>query len=223
VGQFPEHGLAVAVLCNSGDANAPALARSVAEVFLAGKLAAVDPSPKAAVTLGATELRPLAGLYANTNSGAMLFVTLRGDALILGRTAGPALVPVAPRRFRPSTGAPIEFEFTEQGTLVQHPPSWSRSAPIRFTRVEPSALKPAELQAYAGTYHSDELGATYTVTATDSTLVFQTRGGVDRVVRPVYGETFAGNYTVTFTRRSGRVDGMTVSTGRVRRVRFDRR
>ena len=35
----------------------------------------------------------------------------------------------------------------------------------------------AEMDAYAGSYYSEELGATWTVTATDSTLVLKTRWG----------------------------------------------
>jgi hypothetical protein len=79
------------------------------------------------------------------------------------------------------------------------------------------------LEAYAGSYYSEELGATWTVTATDSTLVLKTRGGTDQVVRPAYEDTFTGAFLLNFTRGAGRkVDGMLMSSGRVRKVRFDR-
>jgi hypothetical protein len=41
-------------------------------------------------------------------------------------------------------------------------------------------------------------------------------------VRPAYGDTFAGDFLLTFTRRGGRIDGMVMGSGRVRGVRFDR-
>ena len=48
--------------------------------------------------------------------------------------------------------------------------------------------------------------------------------GGERTVRPAYGDTFAGDFLVTFTRdRAGRVTGMEMGSGRVRKVRFERR
>jgi hypothetical protein len=80
-----------------------------------------------------------------------------------------------------------------------------------------------ELERYAGSYYSDELGASYQVTATDSTLRLKTRGGPELTVGPSYDDTFVGDYLLRFTRgRGGKVDGMLMSSGRVRGVRFDR-
>lgn len=60
-------------------------------------------------------------------------------------------------------------------------------------------------------------------TATDSSLVLRTRWGTDRSVLPAHGDTFMGDYLLKFTRgRGGRIDGMLMSSGRVRGVRFDK-
>jgi hypothetical protein len=81
----------------------------------------------------------------------------------------------------------------------------------------------SDLEAFAGTYYSEELGATWTVRATDSTLVFKTRGGIDRHLRPTYGDVFLGDFLVAFTRDPKRkVIGLLMSSGRVRNVRFVR-
>jgi hypothetical protein len=81
----------------------------------------------------------------------------------------------------------------------------------------------AALAAYAGTYRSDELGAVYEVAAGDSTLTLKTRWGADRTVRPAHGDVFVGDYLLSFTRdRRGRIDGMLMSSGRVRNVKFER-
>jgi CubicO group peptidase (beta-lactamase class C family) len=222
LGRFPEHGLSVVVLCNGSTANPPALTRAVADVYLGSKLAAVEPAPKPALTLSGEQLAKFAGAYVNPATGAPTFVTLRRDTLIMGLTAGPALVPLSERRFR--LGAqPVEVEFTPNGEMVQTILAWPRPKPITMKRYERAAPTRAQLEAYAGSYYSEELGATWTVTATDSTLVLKTRGGTDQVVRPAYEDTFTGAFLLNFTRGAGRkVDGMLMSSGRVRKVRFDK-
>ena len=219
LGRFPEYALDVVVLCNAASSNPAALARSVADVFLPASLAAAPPPPMPARVAVAPEvLRTLSGLYVNTRTGAVNFIGLRGDTLIAGRTAGPALVPVGERRFR--VGQQGEFEFMPDGTVRQHSFGWPPRAPDVWRRAEEAKPSAAELAAYAGTYYSEELGTTYTVTATDSTLVLKTRWANDVTVRPTYRDAFAGPYTVTFTRTRGKVDGMAFSSGRVRGVRF---
>ena len=42
--RYPRQALTVALLCNAGDANAPALARAVAAAFLGGQLRAPEPA-----------------------------------------------------------------------------------------------------------------------------------------------------------------------------------
>ena len=222
LGRFPEHGLSITVLCNAAPANPIALTRSVADIYLAGKLAPADAPVKAAVELTSQQLARFAGVYVNPNTGNPTFVTLRRDTLIVGRTAGPALVPLSESRFR-VTGQPVEIEFTPTGQLVQTVRAWPPRKSITLRREEPARPSRAELERYAGSYYSEELGTTYTVSATDSTLVFKTRWATERTVRPTYGDTFSGDFLVTFTRdRSRRVDGMLLSSGRVRRVRFEK-
>ena len=221
LGRFPEHGLSITVLCNAGPANPVALTRSVADIYLAGKLAPAE-TPVKGVALTSEQLARFAGVYVNPNTGNPTFVTLRRDTLILGRSAGPALVPIGERRFR-MVGQPVELEFMPNGQLVQTIIAWPPRKALLLEKRDVARPTRAELEAYAGSYYSEELGATYTVSATDSTLVFKTRWATERTVRPTYGDTFSGDFLVQFTRdRSRRVDGMLLSSGRVRRVRFER-
>jgi hypothetical protein len=163
-------------------------------------------------------LRSLSGMYVNAKSGAVNYLGLRGDTLIAGRTSGTAFVPIGDRRFR--VGTQGEVEFLPDGTMRQYASGWPARAPEVWRRVEEVRPSAAELAAYAGTYVSDELGATYTVAAQDSTLVLKTRWAEDVVVRPAYKDAFMGQVLVNFTRTRGRVDGMTFTSGRVRGVRF---
>ena len=222
LGRFPEHGLSVVVLCNAAPANPVALARNVADVYIGSKLAAVEPTPKPAVSLTREQMDKLAGVYVNEVTGAPTVVAVRRDTLMLGRTVGPALVPLTERRFR-IAAQPVELEFMPNGTAVQTILAWPNPKPVTLKRFEPARPSRAEMDAYAGTYYSDELGATYVVTATDSTLVFKTRWGAatGATVRPAYGDTFVGDVLVRFTRgRGNKIDGALMGTGRVRNVRF---
>ena len=98
------------------------------------------------------------------------------------------------------------------------------------TPAPPQNVQPAWIYEGPATYArltwSASEGATWTVTATDSTLVLKTRGGTDQTVRPAYGDTFTGAFLLSFTRAggaTGKVDGMLMSSGRVRKVRFEKR
>ena len=219
LGRYPEQGLDLVVLCNAASSNPSALARSVADVFLPASLAAsTTQAMPARVAVAPEVLRSLSGMYRNVRSGAVNYIGLRGDTLIAGRTAGTALVPVAERRFR--VGQQGELEFLPDGTMRQHALGWPARAPEVWRRVEEVRPTAGELAAYAGTYQSEELGATYTVAVRDSTLVLRTRWADDAVVRPTYKDAFAGPFMVEFSRARGKVDGMTFTTGRVRNVRF---
>ena len=219
-GRLPEHGLEVVVLCNASSANPVALARGVIDVLAAGKLAPQAEPVRAAIALTSEQLAPLTGVYAHPVTGAPTFVTLRNDTLVLGRINGPVLVPLSASRFRVS-GQPVEVEFAGE-TMASKLLDWPGGTSTTQRRMSPVRRSRAELEGYAGSYYSEELGAAYDVTATDSTLVLKTRWGTERTVRPAYGDTFAGDFLLTFTRRGGRIDGMVMGSGRVRGVRFTR-
>jgi CubicO group peptidase (beta-lactamase class C family) len=222
LGRFPDHDLTVVVLCNAASANPSMLARSVADVYLQDGLEPVSGSAPVAVTVLPEQLVPLVGVYANATTGAPLFITMQDNRLILGRSNGPQLVPLGDNRFRVA-GQPVELEFGEQGDLSQTVLGWPNRAPINFSRREMAVKTAAELERYAGSYHSEELGAVYTVRAGADGLVLKTRWGAERSVRPAYGTTFAGDMLVTFTTGStGEIDGMRMSSSRVRDVAFQR-
>ena len=222
-GRYPELGFAVAVLCNAASADPASLAENVSRAFLGSALPA-PPGPVAATyEPNAGQLARLAGLYVNQTTGNVTFVTVKDGKLIVGRTNGPGLVPLAENRF---WFAPqrAEWEFrpnaedlvaTFRGSPPRHP--------VTLVRRERSHPSRADLDGYAGTYYSDELRATYVVSATDTSLVFRTGTSDPDTVTPAYGDVFLGFAIVEFTRDASRkVGGMQLSTGRVRKVRFEK-
>ena len=224
VGRFPEHDLAIAVACNASTANPQALAYATADVFLPRTLAGTPVPPMGArVAVDRAFLRTLPGVYVQERTGSGTIITARGDsALVSGVGTGPALVPVGPRRFR-FPGAPTELEFPGDGTMREHYlTGWPSRQPTLWRRHDRWHPTAAELAPYAGTYTSEELGVTYSVAVRDSTLVFSTRWGNDGVFRPVFKDTFVGQYTAEFTRKGGKIDGMLWTSGRTRNVTFVR-
>ena len=84
------------------------------------------------------------------------------------------------------------------------------------------ARAPAEASTLGGTYYSDELDATYTVTPREGDVGVRI-GEAPEVVYPRTGpESFSRPGTgIRFTRgKNGRVDGLLVFAGRVRNLRF---
>jgi len=218
-GRYPEHAFAVAVLCNAAPTNPADLAAKVAGIYLKA-FAKPTPAPTATAKLTKAELSRFAGLYVNPITGAPTWVALADTGLVVGRRTGPALVPVAANRFR--TGS-SEWEFAPNGDLVQRFLGSPPRHPVTLVRREAVRPSASELAAYAGSYTSAELGATYLVSATDSGLTFHTRTNPPVTASPVYADTFSGPFLIEFTRdQGGRLTGALVSTGRVRKIRFEK-
>ena len=218
-GRYPEHAFAVAVLCNAAPADPVGSAAKVAGLYLKA-FAKPAPAPKATVKLTTQELSRFAGLYVNPTTGAPTFVTLADTGLVVGRRSGPALVPVAANRFRIGNA---EWEFAPNGDLVQRFLGSPPRHPVTLVRREASHPSASELAAYIGSYTSAELGATYIVAATDTSLTLQTRTNPPVTATPAYGDTFLGPFLVEFTRdQGGRLTGALLSTGRVRKIRFEK-
>ncbi len=218
-GRYPEHALAVAVLCNASTADPVGLAGKVAGLYLKA-FAKPTPAPKATANLTKQELSRFAGLYVNQTTGAPTFVTLTDGGLVVGRQTGPALLPVAANKFRIGNS---EWEFAPNGDLVQR---FLGSPPRHLvTLVKRDAAHPSasERAGYAGAYTSAELGATYIVAASDSGITLRTGTNSPMTFTPAYGDTFVGPFQIEFTRdQGGRLTGALVSTGRVRKVRFEK-
>jgi CubicO group peptidase (beta-lactamase class C family) len=221
-GRFPDQAFAVAVLCNAAPSNPSDLANRVSAVFLKGTETPA-PSPAIATTKPTTqELSRLAGIYLSPITMNTTYVTVRDSGLIVGRTTGPALVPIADRRFW-LPAQRTEWTFQPNGDLVLTFRGTPPRKPLTLVRREASHPSRADLAAYAGTYTSEELRATYTVSATDTALTLRTGTNDPWTAMPVYGDAFSGDVGVEFTRdQGGRVTGLQLTSGRARKIRFEK-
>ena len=82
-----------------------------------------------------------------------------------------------------------------------------------------------DLTQYPGVYHSAELGVDYTISHRDGGLYLSRWRFEDRALLGRGEDSFsAGNWRVLFTRdATADVNGFTITSGRVRNLRFVRR
>jgi hypothetical protein len=222
VTRFPDQGLAIAIECNGATANTTALAHGVADVYLGGALASVQPAgAPVAVSISPDVLQHRAGAYIQPTTMAVIEMSMRNGNLIGGRAAGPVLVPTSDRRMRVA-GATTEFSFTD-GERPSVDIADAGQRPVHFERWAAPIVTPSALAAYAGDYYSEELDARYKVNAGDSTITLRTGTESGIAGRPVFLDVFiAGGYTVQFIRTGSAITGFEVTDGRMRRVRFAR-
>ncbi|MGE5198451.1 MAG: serine hydrolase domain-containing protein, partial [Rhodospirillaceae bacterium] len=223
--RFPDHGLSVAVLCNTTGTNPSRSAHDIADVVLAGRLKA--PTVVNAVAVPPAVLERLAGVYRETSTDAVL--RLRWDATALAlRAGGQLLVPTGPGELHTQDGArkySTERGWPEDAAIGPLVETAGRARPRRWDPQRPYAPDETQLREFAGEYTSDELGVTYAVYVQDGALNVRFRPAQRYALEPVFKDAFAGDGNVIrFTRSAdGGVDGLRVYAGRAYHVRFVRR
>ncbi|HEX8848568.1 MAG TPA: serine hydrolase domain-containing protein [Gemmatimonadaceae bacterium] len=224
--RFPEKHTSFAVLCNLATTNPSALARRVADVWLASSLGpaqgfvAFRPA-SAGASAGATHA--YVGLYRNPTTGELRRVSVRGDSVLYDNMSRAVpLQAIAPARFHPLGGGEIFFTDATGGRRYLSAIDASGDT-ARFERVAEATPAATELAQYAGSWYSPELDATYTLRATNGKLVLARRRSPAVTLQPTYADAFAGDgLLLRFTRQGGAVKELLLDAGRIRNVRFMR-
>ncbi len=232
--RFPEQGLSAAILCNAGDmAETTAFARRIFDVFVpatgvaGGSGAAAAPAPATAGAPG-PDLNGMAGLFFAERTGEPLRLVVEGARLRIA--AGPALIPLASDRFR---AASASLEFMSDAEFEVHFPTHDQlelrtmeGEVTTYRRAQPYAPTPANLEALAGRYESDEIGTVFQVTTREGGLVVRLAHApaVALEFRPVAPDTFqASRITMRFHRdQTGNIVAFGYSNPVLRDVRFVR-
>jgi hypothetical protein len=228
--RFPSEHLSVAVLCNDYTAAPEALARQVADRYLAGRLAAppaaraAGASP-AAASLPAEVLDRWAGRYellpgvvaTVVRDGNGLAMTIMGQRMPLAPTSDSTFV-------APDSPEPVTFARTPRGVTV-HASRFDLEAPVLRLPAAPAASATA-MRAFVGRYTSAELDTWATVRLDGDTLRVRARYDEWRTLVPMAPDVFtvAGAAArVAFTRdRGGNVTGFSMSAARTRNLAFER-
>ena len=225
--RFPDHGLAVSVMCNVGEANPGGLARSVAELYLGDAIEEEASEDPAGADVDPARVAAFAGGYRDTRTGQFMQLTADGASLRMG--AGPggmSLAAVSETEFASPAGVSIVFDGGGGGDGAR--PGAIMDTPVADdVRIEPvEGFEPtaSDLAAYVGAYHSDEAEVTYWVEVEDGGLVLKDRYGDGPSLTPVYPDAFRqGGSTFIFRRDdTGRVTQASLSQGRVWDLRFER-
>jgi CubicO group peptidase (beta-lactamase class C family) len=211
--------VAVAVLCNRGDANAGGLGNRVEALFVPQT---PQPQPVPLPADAATH----EGLYRDMKTNAIVRVMIKDDRLRIGLSpnqSGP-ITPIEGSRYRLGQTGEVRFADDRLTLITNTKPD------AVYTRVQPA--KPV-LADYVGTYASDEVGTTFTIAIDGDHLVVKQPPSGQFTMEPTYKDGFVvEGDLVHFTRSSkGRVDGFDVKSdfspgsgsARVERVHFVRR
>jgi hypothetical protein len=93
-----------------------------------------------------------------------------------------------------------------------------------YQRLPAVTVDSTALSVYAGTWYSQELDTEWRIVPAGNRLRIEVRERPSGMLRPAGPDLFSdGQRHLAFTRRGGRVTGMTVSAGRVRGIGFIRR
>ena len=232
--RFPEAGRSVIVLCNLESASPGARARSVADIVLANQLTSReeergDPEEGAPVAeRSAEELKPHGGTYRSSEGEYVRFRVEGGRLVVEGRGQRFPLRAVAADRFAMAAGLDVEWAFQAEGAgpserVVMHASSGDTTS---YERVELATYTDRERTAFAGRYHSEELGVDYRIFAEGDALQLKQGDRDPKALRPGIDDEFRfgdGDGRIRFTRNGEEVTGFEVDTGRARGIRFVRR
>lgn len=234
--RFPEQRFSVVVYCNRADANPGDRSRKVAELYLADALdpletpASAENGDRRPVELARAELEAVTGHFWNEERRSVWEVELADDKLdlVVSEDTRFELIPIARRRFAirsPWTNAEVRFEPADPAGLQMSVEFSGASEPRVFDRFTPVEVTPDELEAFAGTFYSDELGVTYSLAVEDGALVFRIVRHESHALEPLFTDLFASSDHGTFHFRraaDGSIDGFDLDAGRVRNLSFDR-
>ncbi len=218
----PEHRIGIAVLCNLSAIAPGPLADEVLGILVENKLGGVLQPEQEIIELSAEALAARSGIYRGLRSGAVLQIEVDEDALVLSLMGGMKLRPVSEDSFVNHQFFPMDLQFATE------PESGKLRVEIEeldtFERVAEGAIELEDLTAYAGHYHSEELGVDYELINANNELHWTQRRFEPRSLKPVLEDTFVRNGRwFEFERdANGAVSGFTVSSMRARGIRFER-
>ncbi|HEX7943510.1 MAG TPA: serine hydrolase domain-containing protein, partial [Phenylobacterium sp.] len=216
--RYPDQGLSIAMLCNTGDADG-VQPRKIADMYLAAPpkydLPPLPlPGPQPATPARDLSTRP--GIY--IGEGALNVVRIVADGSDLKLQGGAKLLPRADGRYNTTTS---EIRFRADGVMERRT---ADGAVATFRRETPSTPKAEDLAQYAGTYVSDEAGASVIASVRGGFLVLSPsdRPSEKIVLNGVFKDGFLRTGgLVRFTRdKAGKVTGLSYKGGRVWDLRF---
>jgi CubicO group peptidase (beta-lactamase class C family) len=224
-GSYPEQGLSIGIMCNSGDdtPGSTMLARRIFDLFVPG----AEPNVAPPASAPGVDVSGKAGLFFNDRHEPLRLIT-NNDRL--GTAQGGPLIAVTSERFRaPRATLPFmsQDEFELNFTSADEFELKSMEGKItRYRRAKPFAPGADDLKAFAGRYESEELKSFFQVTPGTDGLMISINGitGQNLDFRPADTDTFQrGNITLRFRRdAAGKIVGLDLNNPVFRKVEYTR-
>ena len=237
--EFPEEKLGVAIFSNLGSFQPGTLTRQIADIYLASRLKQAEapvpgaktpsamPVPKE-INLPAKALEAFVGTYWFEMNLNVRQVVLDKGRLFYVRSPEnkTELAPIAPTEFKmKNTPDDVRVRFSDQtaqgfdtlAVIVGSEP------PVVGKRTEPFSPSEADLKEYAGRYYSDELDIRYDLSVKSGALLVRSSRGEPVPCEPQKKDVFAAGGFARFRFQrdaNGAITGFTVTTGRVRNLKF---
>jgi CubicO group peptidase (beta-lactamase class C family) len=223
---FPEADFGVVILANLSTIKPGALARRVADLYLAehlGRDSLLDAPP---VALSESDLEEYAGLYRDARTALTRRVLLEDGKLTVNGPFGDRLelVPLGEGRFRVGE-PPLEVRIVRgtNGNLEYR--EWTMDGRELVFSAVPLATPGVDVLAgYAGTYYCPDLGVRYTLLVRGDRLVLRRRKQQDCELESTATDAFSLPWFDIVFARDGRGDvaGLDVFAERIRYLRFER-
>jgi CubicO group peptidase (beta-lactamase class C family) len=227
--RFPDQHFSVACLCNLAEMNPSVLTLKIADIYLADKLEPEGAAPRSASNspVDPSALARWTGSYLDRAGARLIRITLDAGILHAHLSDGPSaeLQPidathVVVKEF------PVQIELVEGSPtvkrgLIMSPPG---GTPARYDWMPPSTPSGSRLAEYTGTYYSEEVESRWRIAVEAGQLMLSSiklrPAALTVAGRDVFTTSLGG---IRFLRNSsGKVYGLTVSTGRANNVRFTR-
>jgi len=225
--RFPTEQLSVGILCNIGNGTAGGLAQQVAEIYLASVL---EPEPEgllarqtaSIIHLPAADLQKFVGYYWDVENRVDRRIAMKDGALVIGRNEAK-IAPIDENTFVVQD-VPVYVELVFENNAQRLTLTQGGGEPSVMVRYEPASPTEGELDAYAGTYESDEGLADLRVTREGDALLMHVLHKEQESLRPLMADHFVSRWqTISFNRSGNRVTGLTIDMGRILGVRFTKR
>jgi hypothetical protein len=206
------------------------LCRKIADIYLADKFTEEkppneDPESKTPVTLTPRELKNKTGKYADKKESFIADISFeQGTLIVEAMGISFSLIPISQSKFI-SKDAPadiaVEF-FPAEGEAMRANLTIGGEQEVGLSKMPAIApLTPEQLKVYAGTYHNDELPATYILVVDEGKLLFKHRNAPEGPLKLIDKDKFISGYgKMEFIRGRGKKTvGFYLDAGRVR-IRF---
>ena len=232
--RFPDQAVSVAIMCNLDEGAQGAYASRIIDLFLPPAVAesSVGANARAANAGGAgvtgVDLNGRAGLFFNEQNGQPLRLAVNNNTLTIA--GGGPLVALASDRFRNQRASLFFMSLAEFDLRFlssdQFEIETKEGTKTRYARAQPYTPNEADLQAFAGRYRSDEIGAFFDIAPGKDRLMGRANDapGPALEFRPVDRDTFQlAGVILRFRRdKAGKVLAVDYSNPVVRNIKFMR-